>query len=105
MDFLGPPVEIDPPDLSPYREGNEGVGYVWSYAATAPGPHVVLNALMHGNEICGAIALDHLLRRKLRPAKGRLTFVFANIAAYRSFDRNDPTASRYLDEDMNRVWR
>ena len=105
MDFLSPPVEIELPDLSPYREGNVGVSYAWSYAATAPGPHVVLNALMHGNEICGAIALDHLLRQKLRPVKGRLTFVFCNIAAYQSFDRTDPTASRYFDEDMNRVWQ
>jgi len=104
MDFFAPPIEIDPPDLSPYRDGNQGVSHVWSYAADAPGPHVVLSALMHGNEICGAIALDQLLQRKLRPAKGRLTFVFCNVVAYQSFDRNDPTASRYLDEDMNRVW-
>ncbi len=104
MAFFAPPIEVDPPDLSPYRDGNQGISYVWSYAGSAPGPHVVLNALMHGNEICGAIALDRLLRAGLRPSKGKLTFVFANVAAYQSFDRNDPTASRYLDEDMNRLW-
>lgn len=104
MAFFTPPIELDPPDLSPYRDGNQGTSHVWSYAGAAPGPHVVLNALMHGNEICGAIALDRLLRANLRPARGKLTFVFSNVAAYQSFDRNDPTASRYLDEDMNRVW-
>ncbi|HEY3917845.1 MAG TPA: succinylglutamate desuccinylase/aspartoacylase family protein [Stellaceae bacterium] len=98
------PVELDPPDLSPWRAGNTGIDYVTSFAASAPGPHVMLSALVHGNEICGAIALDRLLREGLRPARGRLTFAFANIAAYRSFSRLDPAASRYVDEDMNRIW-
>ncbi len=97
-------VELDPPDLSPYAAGNTGIVYVTRFDSGQPGPHVVLNALMHGNEICGAIALDHLLRAGLRPARGRLSFVFANIAAYRQFNRNAPSVSRYLDEDMNRVW-
>ncbi len=104
MPYLTPPIEIDPPDLSPYRAGNTGIHHTWSFTAPEPGPHVVVNALMHGNEICGAIALDRLLRAELRPARGKLSFVFANVAAYQSFDRNDPTASRYLDEDMNRIW-
>jgi hypothetical protein len=29
---------------------------------------------------------------------------YANIEAYHAFDPEDPTASRYLDEDFNRVW-
>jgi predicted deacylase len=99
-----PIVEIDPPDLSPYRAGNTGIDYVWSFAGAAVGPHVILNALTHGNEVCGAIALDRLLRTQLRPVRGRLTFSFANIAAYETFDRADPGASRCLDEDFNRVW-
>ncbi|MGH6976791.1 MAG: succinylglutamate desuccinylase, partial [Stellaceae bacterium] len=61
-------------------------------------------ALMHGNEICGAIALDRLLSENVRPACGTLTFVFCNVAAYRGFDPADPAASRYVDEDMNRLW-
>lgn len=104
MPYTTPLIELDPPDLSPYRAGNTGIPYVWSYAAAAPGPHVILNALTHGNEICGAIALDRLLRAGLRPARGKITFAFANVAAYEGFDRRDPTASRYLDEDLNRVW-
>lgn len=103
-DYRPTPVELDPPDLAPYRAGNTGVDYVISFPAAAPGPHVVLTALIHGNEICGAVALDRLLRSGLRPARGVLTVAFANIDAYRSFDRLDPAAARYLDEDMNRVW-
>jgi|SRR5579872_2071333 len=98
------PVELDPPDLARYAAGNSGIPYVMSFRASAPGPHVALNALMHGNEICGAIALDRLLSDKVRPVRGTLTFVFCNVEAYRGFDRANPTASRYVDEDMNRLW-
>jgi predicted deacylase len=97
-------VELDPPDISPYRAGNTGIDYVTTYAGALSGPHVVLNALTHGNEICGAIVLDRLLRAGLRPARGRLTFAYANVAAYRAFDRANPNASRYIDEDFNRLW-
>jgi predicted deacylase len=102
--YRATPVELDAPDLSAYRAGNTGIDYVTSFAAAASGPHVMLSALMHGNEICGAIALDRLLRAGLKPARGRLTFAFANIAAYQNFSRIEPAASRYVDEDMNRVW-
>jgi predicted deacylase len=102
--YRATPVELDAPDISAYRAGNTGIDHVTSFTATAPGPHVMLTALMHGNEICGAIALDRLLRTELRPARGTLTFVFCNTAAYRNFSRLDPAASRYVDEDMNRVW-
>jgi len=98
------PIEIEAPDLAPYAAGNAGIPYMMSFCAAAPGPHVVLNALMHGNEICGAIALDHLLQHKVVPARGTLAFVFCNVDAYRSFDPAAPNASRYIDEDMNRVW-
>src|SRR5207253_6384846 len=36
--------------------------------------------------------------------QGKLTLAFDNIAAYRSFDSRVPTASRYVDEDFNRLW-
>ncbi|PWC83989.1 succinylglutamate desuccinylase [Azospirillum sp. TSH100] len=103
-DPLFAPVELIPPDIAPYRRGNTGIDHVTSLSAAEPGPHVVLNALVHGNELCGAIALDALLRMGLRPTRGRLTFVFANTAAYATFDRQNPYASRYLDEDFNRLW-
>ncbi|WP_225889732.1 M14 family metallopeptidase [Indioceanicola profundi] len=98
------PVELIAPDIADHRVGNIGVRYVTSFEAGMPGPHVVLNALMHGNELCGAIVLDRFLRGGLRPRRGRLTFAFSNVAAYLSFDPSIPTASRFVEEDMNRVW-
>jgi predicted deacylase len=97
-------VRLTPPDLAPWLRGNVGIeGFVTREAAAA-GPHVALLALMHGNEIAGAIALDQLLRAGLRPTRGRLTFGFMNLEAFSRFDPRQPTASRFVDEDMNRVW-
>lgn len=98
------PVDLDPPDLTPYRAGNTGVPYVTRFDSGRAGPHLLLNALIHGNELCGAIALDTLLRIGLRPQRGRVTLVFANVEAYRTFDPRRPGAARFLDEDLNRVW-
>ncbi|MBI3452893.1 MAG: succinylglutamate desuccinylase/aspartoacylase family protein [Rhodospirillales bacterium] len=98
------PVEISPPDIAPYRAGNTGVEYVTTFDSGKPGPHVAVTALVHGNELCGAVALDFLLRAKQRPSKGRLTLAFCNIAAFLSFDKTHPSASRFVDEDFNRVW-
>jgi len=99
-----PAIEVPFPDISRWESGNAGVPYVWTFASPRPGPHVVVQALTHGNEVCGAIAIDALLREGLRPARGALTFVFANVAAYRSFNPADPYASRCVDEDYNRLW-
>jgi predicted deacylase len=64
----------------------------------------MVNALTHGNEICGAIALDRLLRLGIRPQRGKLTLAFVNVAAYERFDATSPFTSRFVDEDFNRVW-
>ena len=56
------PMELTPPDISPYKAGNTGVNYFTTFEAAAPGPHVLITAVVHGNELCGAIALDHLFR-------------------------------------------
>jgi len=98
------PIEIQPPDITPYRQGNTRVDYVHVFDSGRPGPIVMLQALTHGNEFCGAIALDTLLKEKVRPRAGRLTLAFANVAAYERFDFDDPDRSRYIDEDYNRVW-
>ena len=97
-------VELTPPDIEPYRAGNTGIDYVTTFDSGVAGPHVLVTALTHGNEICGAIALDRLFRAGLQPRQGKLTLAFDNIAAYRSFDPRVPTASRYVDEDFNRLW-
>ena len=99
-----PPVEVEFPDLSAYAPGNCGVRHVWTFSAARAGPHVLLQALTHGNEVCGAIALDWVLRERLRPARGTLSIVFANVPAYERFDPTDPFASRCVDEDFNRLW-
>jgi len=98
------PVELPPPDIDPWLAGNTGVPGVTSLAGPLPGPHLVLISLLHGNEIAGAVVLDRMLREGFTPARGRLSLVFANITAYARFDPEQPTASRFVDEDMNRVW-
>ena len=98
------PVEIDPPDIERYRRGNAGVDYVHVLDSGKAGPNVMIQALTHGNEFCGAIALDRLLRERISPLKGKLVIAFANVAAFERFDRADPDRSRYIDEDYNRVW-
>jgi len=97
-------IEIGAPDIRDHRQGNTGIEYVHTFVAPSPGPHVMLSAVVHGNELCGAIVLDELLRRRLRPRRGHLTLCFANPAAYLRFDPAHPTLSRFLDEDFNRLW-
>ncbi|HWI26426.1 MAG TPA: M14 family metallopeptidase [Stellaceae bacterium] len=97
-------IELTPPDLAPYAAGNTGIPYVTTFDSRRPGPHVLVNALTHGNEICGAIALDRLFRAALQPVAGKLTLSFANVEAYQRFDPANPTASRFVDEDFNRLW-
>jgi predicted deacylase len=99
-----PPVELSAPDITPWKSGNAGVDFVHVFEASTPGPSVLVQALTHGNEICGAIALNGLLQQGFRPARGRLVLAFANIEAYARFDPADPFPSRCVDEDFNRVW-
>ncbi len=98
------PVELEAPDITPHRKSNTGTDYIHTFDSGRPGPHALVNALTHGNEICGAIALDWLLASGFRPSCGRLTLAFANVEAYARFDPADPFASRLVDEDYNRVW-
>jgi predicted deacylase len=97
-------VRLTPPNLAPWLEGNTDVAGFTSFAAAEPGPHVALIALTHGNEIAGAIVLDRLLRQDLTPVRGTLSFVFVNLAAFERFDPRTPTWSRFIDEDINRLW-
>jgi predicted deacylase len=99
-----PPVEIDAPQISAHRLGNTGIPYVVRLDSGADGPQVVITALVHGNELCGAWALMRLLECGIRPRAGQLTLAFVNTLAFEQFDPARPTATRYLDEDLNRVW-
>ncbi len=97
-------VQLAAPDIGRWLAGNTGVSGFTTRGSGAAGPHVALLALSHGNEIAGAIALDRLLRSGLVPACGKLTFGFMNLAAFERFDPRQPTASRFVDEDLNRLW-
>ena len=98
------PIEIDPPDIERYRRGNAGVEFVHVLDSDKPGPNVMIQALTHGNEFCGAIALDSLFKQNISVQKGKLILAFANVSAFARFSREDPDRSRYIDEDYNRVW-
>ncbi len=97
-------VELSPPDISAYRAGNSGIEYVTTFDSGKAGPHVMINAVTHGNEICGAIAVDRLFKMNLRPSVGKLSLSFANVDAYHRWDAAQPHTNRYVDEDFNRVW-
>lgn len=98
------PIELEQPDITPYKAGNTGIDYITRFEASEPGLHVMITAVVHGNEVCGAIALDWLFRKGVQPLKGTLSLGFMNVEAYHSFDRSDPSASRFVDEDFNRLW-
>jgi predicted deacylase len=97
------PIDLLPVDITAYT-GNTAIPYVTTLDSGHPGPHVLINALTHGNEVCGAHAIDYLFRNDVAPVRGKLSLSFANVAAYESFDATKPGASRYLDEDFNRLW-
>jgi predicted deacylase len=101
------PVEIERPDISRWRAGNAG-HYVNAFSASQPGAEVLISALVHGNEYAGAIVLHELLDAlqsgRLQLQAGRITAVFANVAGFDRFDAAHPDASRYVDQDFNRVW-
>lgn len=100
-----PPLfEVLPRDLSPYRKGNTGIDYVHRFDSGRPGPHVLVNALTHGNEFCGMVAATHLLDNEVRPKAGTLTVSFANVGAYETFDPAEPFKSRQLVHNLNRIW-
>jgi predicted deacylase len=98
------PIEVEFPDISAHADGNTGIAYVHTFDSGQAGPHVMINALTHGNEVCGAITVDALLQSGLRPRRGKLTLAFANVAAYARFDPATPDKARFVDQDFNRVW-
>jgi len=99
-----PTLEVTPRDLSAYRAGNTGIDYVHRFESGRPGPHVMVNALTHGNELCGMVAVCHLLDSGVRPRIGTLTLSFANVSAYETFDPSSPFDSRLITHNLNRIW-
>ena len=91
------PVELRAPDISRWRQGNTGIPYMTTLDSGQPGPHVLVNAVTHGNELCGALAIEFLDRTGFQPARGQVSLGFANVAAFTAFDPAQPSASRYVD--------
>ncbi len=98
------PFALPCPDISACRAGNTGVEGVWQFDSGVDGRHVMISALVHGNELCGAWALKGLLEAGVRPQRGKLTLAFCNLAAFDKFDVSAHDASRFVNEDMNRQW-
>ena len=96
--------ELPLPGIAAWRAGNTGAEGVWHFESGQPGRHVLISALIHGNEICGAWALKGLLEAAIRPQRGALTLMFCNLAAFDTFDAARPDAARFVDEDLNRQW-
>ena len=76
------PIELTPPDIECYREGNVTVDYVHVFESDVPGPTVMVQALTHGNEICGALALDHLFKQNVKAVKGSNRFYIIDAFNY-----------------------
>lgn len=102
--MTGLPIEIAVPDLEPYRNGTDGIPYVVRIDSGTPGPHAVITALVHGNELSGAWALIAMLEQNIKPKRGRLSLAFVNVQALKHFNPRQPKASRFLDHDLNRLW-
>ena len=96
--------DLPAPDLSAWRAGNTGTEGVWHFDSGLPGRQVLVSALIHGNELCGAWALKGLLESGLRPQAGSLTLMFCNLAAFDRFDPANHDAARFVEQDMNRQW-
>ena len=97
--------ELARPDIAAWRAGNTGFEGVWQFKSNQPGRQVLITALIHGNELCGAWALKGLLEAGVRPQRGKLTLAFCNLAAFDRFDPAHHDASRFVDEDLNRQWQ
>lgn len=92
------------PDLSAVRAGNTDTQGVWHFDSGVPGRAVMVSALVHGNELCGAWAVKDFLETGLRPRQGSLTLAFCNLDAFDRFDMAKHDTSRFVGQDMNRVW-
>lgn len=99
-----PAFELPKPDLGAWRAGNTGTEGVWRFESGVPGRDVLVTALVHGNELCGAWALLAALQVGLKPRRGALTLAFCNLAAFDRFERERFGQSRCVDQDLNRVW-
>lgn len=102
--MTAPRFELPTPDISAWRAGNTGTEGIWHFESGVPGRRAMVTSLVHGNELCGAWAVQGLLEAGVRPRQGSLTLAFCNLAAFDRFDAAAFDASRFVDEDLNRQW-
>src|SRR3546814_13376323 len=77
-------VALPAPDISTWRCGNADVDYVHVLDSGRLGPDALINAIVHGNALSGAIAVYALLRAGFPPTRCRLTLCFATPHAHSS---------------------
>jgi len=92
------------PDLSAWRAPAAGIPGIQIFDSGLSGPDLVITGMVHGNEYAGGHALEILRRSNPVPLTGRLTLLLANLEAFDRFDQAAPMNSRYLTEDLNRLW-
>lgn len=64
---------------------------MYEFVAEAPGPTALIQAGIHGDEVCGVYALEELLEERIRPVCGRLLVIpRMNPAAFRARQRAAP---------------
>jgi hypothetical protein len=63
-------IELTAVDITLYKVGNFGVDYITTFDSGKPGLHVMIVAVVLGNELCGAITLDHFMKNGVRPIAG-----------------------------------
>ena len=93
-----PPIELQPPDISRWKDGGSGVDWVHVLDSGRPGPKAMVQALTHGNEICGAIALDWLLASSFRPRHGSLMLWMSSTISASSTKGRSSRARRSSEE-------
>ena len=83
-------IELTRPDIGLYKMGNTILDHVPTRDGGRPGPHVIVNALPHGNEYCGAIRKPtrrhgRRLRRLWHPLRTLGCYYPLRIGAARAF--------------------
>jgi predicted deacylase len=94
----------DPVTMQALSEGCDGVSHVLRLVSGAPGPHVLVNAMSHGNEPCGLAALRLILDHAAALCRGSITLVLANPAAALAPATGGGLGRRSLERDFNRLW-
>tara|TARA_R110000868_G_scaffold262401_1_gene520949 strand:+ start:121084 stop:121920 length:837 start_codon:yes stop_codon:yes gene_type:complete len=72
----------------------------YTYKASKKGKHVLIFGAIHGNETCGTVAINNIMKAlndgSIELLKGQVTFIpICNQAAYNA-------EIRYIDQDLNR---